>query len=252
MNAKKIVVSCFAVVLTATLVAADTGNVQKKRPSLEEIKARRAAHIAAEGGLVNRPPKGKVVRVLLRTKDFSESDARAVAENMSRTLHLCVEVGETEGQSKAKTGCLITLADMDKAPTLLVAPEDYWATVNVNRLKDDNPSPDILKSRIVKEMWRALGFALGAANPSQFTCVMRPISTPADLDKEKVAQLTPPPMMAVVKTAAQLGFSQGGQTTYRRACQEGWASQPTNAVQKTIWEEVHAIPDQPLTIKKQK
>lgn len=252
MKASKIIIGCLATVLAATVIAADAGKEQKKRPSIEEIKARRAARIAADGGLLSRPPNGKVVRVLLRTKDFSMADARAEAEHMNRTLRLYVEVVESEGQSKGKTGCLITLADMDKAPTLLVAPEDYWATVNVSRLKEDNPSADVLKSRIIKEMWRALGFTLGAANTSQFTCVMRPIGCPADLDKEKVAMLTPPPMMAVMQTAAKLGFAQGGEATYRKACQEGWAPKPTNDVQKAIWDQTYTMPDKPLTIKKQK
>ena len=37
-------------------------------------------------------------------------------------------------------------------------------------------------------------------------------------------------------------------STYRKACQEGWALAPTNDVQKAIWKEVHSIPDKPMTI----
>ena len=37
--------------------------------------------------------------------------------------------------------------------------------------------------------------------------------------------------------------------TYRRACQEGWAHQPTNSFQKAVWDEVHQIPQKPITIK---
>ena len=252
MKASKIIIGCLATVLAATVIAADAAKPQKKRMTPEERKAHREARIAADGGMLDRPVKGKVIRVLLRTKDFSMADAVAEAANMSRILRVFVEVVEAEEQSKNKTGCLITLADMDKAPTLLAAPEDYWATVNVSRLKEGNPSAEVLKSRVIKEMWRAVGYALGAANASQYTCVMRPISCPADLDKEKVAVLTPQPMMAVSKTASQLGFARGGQATYRKACEEGWAPQPTNDVQKAIWEQVHSIPDKPLQIKKQK
>ena len=35
---------------------------------------------------------------------------------------------------------------------------------------------------------------------------------------------------------------------YRVAVQEGWAAPPTNDYQKAVWNEVHAIPDKPLTI----
>ena len=38
-------------------------------------------------------------------------------------------------------------------------------------------------------------------------------------------------------------------TTYRKACEEGWANPPTNDVQKAIWDKVHALPTEPLKIK---
>jgi len=37
-------------------------------------------------------------------------------------------------------------------------------------------------------------------------------------------------------------------TSYRFACEEGWASPPTNAIQKAIWEQAHAIPQNPMKI----
>ena len=41
--------------------------VKRRRATAEEIKARRAARIAAEGGLVTAPTQGRVVRILNRT-----------------------------------------------------------------------------------------------------------------------------------------------------------------------------------------
>ena len=38
-------------------------------------------------------------------------------------------------------------------------------------------------------------------------------------------------------------------TTYRKACEEGWANPPTNDVQKAIWDKVHAMPTEPIKIK---
>ena len=35
---------------------------------------------------------------------------------------------------------------------------------------------------------------------------------------------------------------------YSRACREGWAPPPTNDVQRTIWKQVHAVPDKPIKI----
>lgn len=35
---------------------------------------------------------------------------------------------------------------------------------------------------------------------------------------------------------------------YKIACQEGWAPQPTNDIQRTIWNQAHQVPDKPITI----
>ena len=37
-------------------------------------------------------------------------------------------------------------------------------------------------------------------------------------------------------------------TTYRQACQEGWAHSPTNEYERYAWEDVHAMPSKPLKI----
>lgn len=255
MKTRKLALVCATTILASMVVSAVAPSpvkAKKARLTPEERMAKLEADMAADGGMLVRPAKGKVVRVLLRTKKLTMKSALAEAINMSMASRLYIEVVESEEQSKNKTGCLITIADLGKAPTLLVAPEEYWATVNVSRLEEDSPSPEVLKSRIVKEWWRALGYALGAANSTQYTCVMRPISSVADLDAEKISVMSPQPLMSVIKAASKLGFARGGLTSYRKACEEGWAPQPTNELQKTIWSEVHAIPDQPLKIKKQK
>ena len=37
--------------------------------------------------------------------------------------------------------------------------------------------------------------------------------------------------------------------SYRKACEEGWAPQPTNDFQKAVWDDVHAMPSEPIKIK---
>lgn len=221
----------------------------KRHMTVEQRKAQRAARIAADGGMVDRPVKGKVVCVLLKSDKIAKGDIADEVVNMRRMTRTHVEVVDSTSQSKYPAGCLITLAEMgDDAPTLLCAPEDFWATVNISKLAKDNPAPELFKVRIIKELWRAVGYALGAANSQQQPCLMRPIRNVADLDSEKVAILTPMPMMAVAQTSSKLGFARGGQSTYRAACREGWAPEPTNDVQKVIWEEVHAKPTNPIKI----
>ena len=49
--------------------------------------------------------------------------------------------------------------------------------------------------------------------------------------------------------ANKLGIKRIRWLTYRDACQRGVAPEPANAEQKAIWDEVHAIPTEPIKIK---
>ena len=70
-----------------------------------------------------------------------------------------------------------------------------------------------------------------------------------DIDSLKMEQACPEPFREMSLSAAKLGIAQAKLTSYRRACVEGWAPAPANEYQKTIWDEVHAMPTEPLKIK---
>lgn len=53
-------------------------------------------------------------------------------------------------------------------------------------------------------------------------------------------KFTPQSMGAVLSNAKEKGIAQVRRTTYRKACEEGWAPAPTNEFQKAIWEKVKA------------
>ena len=248
---KKLMFALVAVMCAATLLAQDAQ--QKRRSTGAEKRARREAKIAAEGGRLMRPIKGNVVRILTKTDKATVADLDKVAKEITQLLGLVVEVVDTENASKEKTACLITIADLGNAPTLLVAPEDPWASVNVKKLMADSPSDEVLKARIVKETWRAFGYAMGAANSDMQPCVMRPIFAPQDLDSHKVAILSPSPLNSIITTAQRLNIAKMGFCTYKTACEEGWAPAPTNDVQKAIAAAVKAEavkdPSNPIRIK---
>ena len=56
-------------------------------------------------------------------------------------------------------------------------------------------------------------------------------------------------LQSIMRNLQNLGVTQARKTTYRRACMEGWAAQPTNSFQKAVWDEVHSIPKNPMQIK---
>ena len=227
--------------------------VKRRRATAEEIKARRAARIAAEGGLVTAPTQGRVVRILNRTDKVTVAELEEMTAEITQLLGFIVEVVDSDKATNQRTGCLISLAEQDGAPTILVAPEDPWAAVNVKNLMKDNPTPEVLKTRIRKELWRAFAFAMGAANSNMQPCLMRPIFSLKDLDSEKVAILSPEPLMGISQTAERLNFAASRRVTYKTAVMEGWAPAPTNDVQRAICEKVKAEqsekPSNPIKIR---
>lgn len=223
----------------------------KPKMTREERLARRAARIAADGGMLSCPIDGSIIRLKSETDKVSKVDLEKVAEQIRGAMFLSVEVLAKGETSTNTVGAFVQIAEKGKeAPMLLCAPEENWATVNLTRLWEDEPDEATAKLRVRKEVWRALGYALGAANPLQQPCLMRPIRRARDLDREKPEMCSPQPVMSMKWTASQLGLASYTRVTYRKACQAGWAPAPTNDVQKAIWKEIHTPPEAPLQLKK--
>lgn len=231
--------------------SADRKQVPMSKLTPAERRARRAAKLAADGGSLERPIKGRVIRIKVDTDKFALSDLEKAAADIRRYLRLAVEVtGRTDSPTNA-IGAFVLVAEKGAdSPMLLCAPEENWSTVNVTRILEDNPDAETAKTRLRKEVWRALAYALGVGNATKPPCLMRPIRRASDLDKEAVEMVSPPPMMSIMYTAQKLDVARYGMTTYRKACQEGWAHSPTNEVQKKIWAEVHEVPSAPLKLTK--
>ncbi len=249
---KNLLISAILALVTSIIFANDAAEKTKKRPTSAELRERIAARAKAEGGYVIKPVEGRVVRILSKTTALSNEDLSAASQEISKLLGIMCEVSGDENETSSRTGCLITLVEKDNYPTLLIAPEEPWAVLNVKNLRKDNPSDELLKTRIVKELIRAFGFAMGASNSSIQPCLMRPIFTLGDLDAEKVSTLSPDPLMGVSLTVDRLNFARPKRATYKRACQEGWAPAPTNDVQQAIWDKVKAeqaqVPTKPIKI----
>ena len=250
MNANLI---CAVICTAATAFGAFAAENTPAKPKLtpEERRARREARLAAAGGLIDLPVVGHVVRIKLETDKVTPADLEKTAADMRRVMHFAVEVVGRGQTSTNSVGALVLVAEKGKeSPALLCAPEENWSVVNLSRLWEDGPDAETAKTRVRKEVWRALGFAAGAGNAPRPPCLMRNIRKPSDLDKDKIEFISPQPLMGMLNTMSQIGFAPGGQTTYRKACEQGWAPAPTNDVQKAIWKEIHTPPEAPLQLKK--
>ena len=197
------------------------------------------------GGFLTVAPTGAVVRVSYaccadRATDF----AQMVEKKFAFPVLLGVEKPTTDRKIAAD----IILTDKKGAPVLLVAPEEAWAQVNVRPILDSTPSKILADKMIEKELWRALGYALGCANSSVQPCVMSDVDSVGAIDKA-VPFYSPEAQSKIELTAKARGVQLIRYTSYRSACKEGWAPAPTNEVQQVIWEEYHSKPTEPIKIK---
>lgn len=202
----------------------------------------------AEGGILNVQYTGKYVVIVNNQKRIAEKDFFAPERGIDDLFDFPLKI-VPPGTPTKDAGLVITVSDNPTAPSLLVAPEAPWAGINVYALASDKPTEKVLVSRFQKELWRAFMYACGAANSLMQPCVMRQILSVKELDLHPVAMPCPDSLGRVMTTAKRLGIKQREYATYKEACEAGWAPQPTNDVQRTIWDKVHAMPSAPMKIK---
>ena len=131
--------------------------------------------------------------------------------------------------------------------TLLSAPEQRWTIINASAINADARNDEFAAARIRKELMRGFLCAAGTMNSQYPGSIMGAIKEPKDLDK----MLEDAPIDAIQRAIESLkvyGVTPQEVSTYKKACQEGWAPQPTNEYQKAIWDEVRAIPSNPMKI----
>ena len=197
----------------------------------------------ASGMVIEAPFTGKRVRIVDGQRRVGAEVFEAIAKEFAETVWFKVE--RVHGATSPKTvlpddtvGLVVRVEDCEGTPTLLIAPENGWAKVNIAGLATDNPNADILSQRVRRAIWRAVAYVLGAGN-ERLPSVLSPIETIADLDKLPPTP-TPEAFNTILHAAEVRGIGKIKFVTYHRACDEGWAPAPTNDVQRAIWEKVKA------------
>lgn len=254
---RRILFAATAAVVTFGAVAADQA-VQPKKPRMTPALIQKA-RIEKAGGLVVIPARDPGVCFANSQKRVPVDVLEEVARQMTDLLRINVFVKDekyaditalTAAKPLSAHGAIIAVAEMPGLPALLVAPDADWAVVNMSALAGDNPSKDQLSQRLVKEMWKAFGQVLGSGWSTTQGCIMKRTPSNAALDALFGRTIGPEALRNIYGTTAAMKFAKGGRCTYQQACQEGWAAAPTNDIQKAVWDQVHAMPDKPLTIKK--
>ena len=239
--------------LAAAAALAAMGDTTTEREN--HLAMRRAAvsrRMSSEGGYVERITDGGRVNIVNAQSVVNEAVLEAAATSIRRILLLAVDITKGESDNAYRPGgrypVVISLTDTIGDATLMVAPEQCWAVVNTKLLSSDSPTESVLADRAQKEIWRALAIILGASNSSIQPCVMHQVNSLGDLDAIRTKVPCPEPFTMMGMVANHLGIGRVMKASYRRACEEGWAPAPTNDVQKAIWDQVHAVPKNPMKI----
>lgn len=241
--------------LATSVAVAQTQPTNVVRISKEQL----AAIMEKNGGMVKKPGTG--LGVIL----FANEQRRVPLKELMRPVEYLakytklnvairdVKAGEATagrgGAAKVGANMLILVKDdpMASAP-LLVSPDEAWASVNVAALAADKPSGEVLAFRLRKEMSRAFAFLCGGVNTQYERTPVNSCASLKDLDYIDMDEV-PADLITRFRTYTPgYGVTPAITATYKTACRRGWASPPTNDVQRAIWEKVHAVPDKPITI----
>ena len=251
------------VAITAAAIGQNVPPAPAPTPSRQSLE-KRAKRMSPEevmkrvGGFLTPPYNGNYCYVVNAQSRVGKDAFDWVVGQLHQVLGLpfrmekrdAFEAGQTDGLEKA--GAVISIVDVPNRPSLLIAPEDGWAQVNVAALAKDNPSTETLGVRAKKELWRAFVILFGGGNSRFHDDLMRPIASLKDLDSSPNLVSSPEPFNAVTEGAKARGITPLYRVTYKRACKEGWAPAPTNEFQRAIFEQVKADkergPTNPITI----
>jgi hypothetical protein len=105
-------------------------------------------------------------------------------------------------------------------------------------------TPEDAERRITTQLWRAVCFAAGGVNTRSPHCALSSlVLAPGDIDGLSARMPCPDACSQVEASAGKLGLGKVKTATYRAACMQGWASAPTNDIQRAVWDEVRAKRD---------
>lgn len=150
-------------------------------------------------------------------------------------------------------GCDVAIFIVSDAhlPPMLVAPEERWSLVNVEKLrkglKEDVVGKRLLGARCRGELMRAFALVCGNGT-SQYPNNVLDAITVEGLDETDPDVLVFDMYQRCKQHLERLGITPKKLVTYSAACQQGWAPEPTNDVQRAIWNKVHSTPDKPIKI----
>lgn len=237
------VIGCVCVAGMVCAAPAD-GKTQKKKSTPEEIAARKARFIQRTGGFVRKPDSGSgKVAIINAQSRFSDADLKPVAIAIDKLMRLDCAVVRVEkagladaGKAVKDTGAAagVVVANLDAAlPPLVLLPDQMCAVVNVAAFPK-NANAVLLR----KEVVRGLAAVSGALESQVTPSLMSAFSDIRYLDAFPAEWVPADVMVRMKKCLMNVGVTPYIIKTYKQACREGWASAPTNDIQKAVMDAV--------------
>lgn len=256
---KKLIVGVM-ILAVGVAMAEDLSKLTEEQRTARAM-ARKAAKIAAKGGIVEKAAEGNLFCIVSMQKTIPTETLKGFVRDLSTGFRapMVISTAErgkdvfadvAEAKKLPKAGAVMLVVDDPSLPTLLSASEDGWSVCNIAKLGADMPPRSVYDDRVRKEFNRGIALALGAGVSYNRPCVMSPVSTMKDLDEITIKVPSPEALSKMDEGCYMFGIKPVRRTTYIKACQEGWAPAPTNDVQRKIWKDVHEIPSQPLKLEK--
>ena len=242
----------------AALKAAESQQKSDKKPTRAELENRPAV-LKKTGGFLDVAAVGvSVVVVDTREKPGAAADQfKEVFERLSKTNVKVEKVARNANEkpyAKAlaalkanKAAYSILIAESDECPGLCVMPEERIAVINAKRYLGGK-DPLAPETRLIKEVWRALGFVGGVGYAPYQNDVLQPVYNLRELDALVYQVMQPMNFQKMYAQMAKFGVKRARHIPYKLAVMEGWAPQPTNEYQKAIWDEVRSAPKNPMKI----
>lgn len=210
--------------------------------------AKKVSRVELLGGIATKDPEGPAVVLVDTVGGSAYPLSRVVTEYTTLQPTRIETVTEKAGgdilayargvmKSRGALMVVVLAAEGDR-PALSVYPEERIAVVNMDRLAE-GADERRLEDRTIKEVWRAMGFLFGTGYAPDDFSAMQPVGTPEELDAVRAQLINPRDMRICSRLCDKHGAVRGVRTTYRQAVVDGWAAEPTNDVQRAIWEKYH-------------
>ena len=198
-----------------------------------------------DGGAVKLSGAGKIATIVCCDLDVKTvKPALDLVDALFHLEHVAVRQttfavrDATAFLTQSSANAAVFLVDDATLPYSLVAPEAKWGLVNVAALKIDRPSQAIFAKRVNLLFMRTICRVLGSDAARSTECCNFPAFDLKGLDGIKGLDPAIEAFINVNESMKYLGLEQTIWGTYRDACEMEMAPPPTNAVQRTIADEV--------------